>query len=213
MQTDFTSRSELSCRFHSRLRDYQQQLVSSVRIMVSLEPPQLFFPGGQFVAITGVQYWENSIRRKWLKFPLDKHHSFYGVSPTVLDDDIIIFGLLKFLFGAMSRFVRGVKFNTVFLKFPSIIFNLGLSYPSVAIPVQFLAYACLESLSTFAYWVENVNWAPWRVKMLKFRVLAFRRSDWRNCGLCGGFIYCFISYTLWSVYIFSIRFYLHFLLH
>lgn len=60
----------------------------------------------------------NSIRRKWLKFPLDKHHSFYGVSPTVLDDDIIIFGLLKFLFGAMSRFVRGVKFNTVFLKFP-----------------------------------------------------------------------------------------------
>ena len=95
----------------------------------------------------------------------------------------------------------------------SIIFNLGLSYPSVAIPVQFLAYACLESLSTFAYWVENVNWAPWRVKMLKFRELALRRSDWRNCGLCGGFIYCFISYTLWSVYIFSIRFYLHFLLY
>ena len=35
---------------------------------------------------------------------------------------------------------------------------------------------------------ENVNWPPQRVKKLTFRVLALRQSDWRNCGLCVGFM-------------------------
>ena len=33
-------------------------------------------------------------------------------------------------------------------------------------------------------WVDNVNWPPLRVLTLKFRALALRQSEWRNCGLC-----------------------------